>query len=654
MARRLVYPAAQRTTVKTNNAANVSGLNPEQAIAASHLDGPMVVQAQAGSGKTHTLIELCGNLVKSGVDPKKILAVTFSKKAADEMNARGNKKGYACTFSTWHAFALNVLKEDQTTWAKWEIDESDRAKYAVKDALSYKHLDWKDADLGQIRRYITFCKAHNATPDSPKAAELAKLHVSKRPDWAVRAYAISQDLIETAGLLTFDDMLCYCAQWLSNEENRKHWAAKFSFVIQDEAQDSNPVQTEIAELLTRDSGNYIVVGDPAQSIYGFRGSSPEAITSFARKYPNARVVTMNRNYRSGSAIIDVANKVIAPAKVRLPTDMIAECGSVGSARCIEANNLDDEANEFRGYVQNVYAEGGRYSDTTCLFRTNAQSRALEEALLSAQIPYIILGGTSFYERKEVKDILGYLRVASGADKDGEGLKRCLNAPFRFLGAKFVEKVSFAKRPELDWVDAVSIASRAAGIQARQKTAALEWAERIAEVATGIKNNETPDSILTNLVAKTRFIEWLSKDEGGESLESSHAANVRELIRVSARFKTVEALLTYINKSIQAASKQRKEANAGGDRVLLMSIHRSKGLEWKNVWVVGLNEKILPHAMGDIEEERRLAYVAFTRAKENLTVSWVTSFTTGEGLKPGHPSPFLLDAGLIDGPQGLEC
>jgi len=644
MARRLLAPLAKAITSNPL----FSGLNPEQKQAAGHKSGPMAVLSQAGTGKTKTLVSLVGNLIANGCPGERILAVTFSKKAADEMGQRASAAGYSGRFSTWHAFARDVLFTDKTIWSRWTIDESDRAKYAVKEALGYKYLDWKTADLGDVRKFIGFCKAHNLIP-SDKGCEVQARRFFKPEDVskAIRAYAISQDLIETQGLLTFDDMLMFAARHLSQEYNRANWAGKFDWVLQDEAQDSNPVQTEIAELLTRESGNYVVIGDPAQSIYGFRGSSPAAVTDFSRRYPNARVVTMNRNYRCAKAIVDVANDIIRKAKIRLPVDMSAEVEMQGSVSPVRAANFDDEGEQFASYVECTVKEGRKYADITCLFRTNAQSRALEESLIARRIPYLIVGGTSFYERKEIKDLLSYARIATGVQADEDACKRSINAPFRFLGAKFVEKVWACKRPELSWEDAASVASRQAGVQARQRTSVQAWIEAIATVQDGIKANETPDQILTSLVKKVDFLGWLSRDEGGESIESSHAANIRELIRVAAKFKTIEELLAYIEKSIQAAARQRKEGSAGGDRVLLMSVHRSKGLEWPCVWVVGCNEKILPHAHGDIEEERRLMYVAATRAREELTLSYVKSFATAEGIKEAHPSRFLLDANLIN-------
>lgn len=639
MARRLV------STLQTMQAKliPIEGLNPEQTVAANHRRGHMAVLSQAGTGKTKTLIALVKQLIESGIPASRILAVTFSKKAADEMGERARREGFTGNFSTWHAFAGQILRTDNTPYARWTVDDTDRAKWALKEAIGYKHLDWKGVDTGQLRKFIGFCKAHNLMPSDRGVAELAAQHVkASEVSKAVRAYAIMQDLIETQGLLTFDDMLCFAARHLWNEDVRQEWAAKFDFVIQDEAQDSNPVQTEIAEALTKDNGNYVVIGDPAQSIYGFRGSSPEAVTTFKERHPTAKIVYMNRNYRCKPEIVSAANNVIRSAKVRLPVDMIAEVPGEGVVKVVSTPNFDTEGEEFKNYVQESIRNGRKFSDITCLFRTNAQSRSLEEALIGAQIPYLIVGGTSFYERKEVKDILSYLRLATDRG-DEDAVKRCINTPFRFLGAKFVEKVWGVKRPDITWTDAARIAASKVGIQGRQRQSVQEWLNVLDSVLIDVNANVSPDQILTNLVKTIGFFEWLKQEEGEENIENSHVANVRELIRVAAKFQDTGKFLDYVKKSIQEASKQRKEGAQGGDRVLLMSIHRSKGLEWPCVWVVGLNEKIIPHAYGDEEEERRLAYVAMTRAREELTLSYVRSFATGEGLKSAEPSRFLADA-----------
>lgn len=620
------------------------GMNDEQAQVIEHMNGPLFVPSQAGTGKTRALVNRVARLVNDGVRPERILGVTFSKKAADEMNKRLNDDlGIVdCRIGTWHSLAMQILREDFHPSASWKVDEKDRHKVNVKEACGWRYLDWKTADVTKVRSFIGFCKANLWAHDAPETIELARERFGSY-EWnkAVQAYKISDELTHGAALLTFDDMLVFVARHLSVDCNAGKWGGKWDYILQDEAQDANRVQMIIAESLAKVHRNYMIVGDPAQSIYGFRGSSPEHFMGFAEKW-GAQCVYMNRNYRSGRAIVNAANKVIAPAATRLPVEMIAMRDYDGSAQVVTAESLDDEAELFVSWIATNKEDGRAYSDMACLFRTNAQSRALEEALISAKVPYVIIGGASFYERKEIKDILGYLRVAANRDEDGDAVRRCINTPFRYLGAKFVEKVMQLSSKGCDWPSVVNDAARQTGMQSRQRESAETWCDIIERLA--FKIDDKPSELLNELVKEIKFIEWLEKDEGEESIENSTGANVRELIRVAERFQSVNELLDYIDKSIAAAAKQRKEKD--GDRVLLMSIHRSKGLEWPCVWVVGCNQMILPHAKGDLEEERRLFYVAITRARDSVVCSWVARMAMKQGMKEMQPSRFLIDAGLM--------
>jgi DNA helicase-2/ATP-dependent DNA helicase PcrA len=643
-------------------------LNAEQQSVVAHVSGPCVVQAVAGCGKTHAVVERIAALVKSGVAGETILAVTFSKKAADEMNARLVRLGIVTArIGTWHALCLQILKDDATEWGRWPVDEKDRAKTILKEALGYKNLKWTDADFGKVRRFIGRCKANLWAWDSAEAMTLAQKEFGGRNStMAVRAYELSDSMIHASGLLTFDDMLVFVNRHLSIEDNRVRWAAKWAYMIVDEFQDNNRAQSEIGRALVQDHRNYMVVGDCAQSIYAFRGSSPEHIMRFEAEWTAARVA-MVRNYRSGRAIVAAANAIIRPAAVRMPEEMVAERDLDGKVTALRVPTFDSEGAEIVRWVQ---ASGQPLRDHCILFRTNAQSRAIEEALLKAKMPYVLVGGSSFYERKEVKDLLGYLRVAAGVDRDGDAVRRCINAPFRFLGKAFVERVMDLARQPRDgiasfWPTVVREAASQAGVQQRQRSSAEQWAMLVEQVCemmtpqmrvtkivdqvdgtTEVMREERPDAILNHIINRTDFIRALEKDEGEESVESSAAANVREMIRVASAFQTVKELLEYVATTIAAATKQRKDGQAGGERVTLMSVHRSKGLEWPRVWVVGCNEQILPHAKGDIEEERRLMYVAATRARDELVLSYVSEFATRSGVKDGIPSRFLIDAGLV--------
>jgi|HubBroStandDraft_3_1064219.scaffolds.fasta_scaffold00013_10 DNA helicase-2/ATP-dependent DNA helicase PcrA len=636
-------PAANRFAVKTVQ------LDPEQTLVVEFTDGPLFVPATAGCGKTAALVARMAKLIDMGVPGDRIIACTFSKKAADEMNKRLNEKYgvTSCRVGTWHSLAMQVIKEDHLPQSQWAVDEKDRHKFMVKDAAGWKHVDWKGVDITKVLSFIGWCKAHVWDPDDAETAEYAEQKFGQKDARkAVDVYRISDDLTHQAGLLTFDDMLVYVAKHLAVDENAASWAGRWDYVLQDEAQDANVAQMRIAKALAQGHRNYMIVGDSGQAIFGFRGSNPAHFVGFEREWQATRI-NLCRNYRSGDAIVKAGNAVI---KVGNPdaVDMIPMRGVPGKVTVVAGDTLEDEAQSFVSWVQQHVAEGSTFGSCTALFRTNAQSRALEEKLLSARIPYVIIGGHSFYERKEIKDLLGYLRVAMGRDPDGEAVKRCINAPFRFLGAKFVDRVMDLGRPGCSWPQVISQAARQAGIQRRQEASADEWCDLIAHVTrqiAGSKDDAKPATILNDLVQKTGFIAWLEKEEGEESIESSHAANVRELIRVSERFATCGELLDYVDKSIREMGRQRKDNTEGEGRVTLMSIHRSKGLEYPHVWVCGCCEGILPHARGDEAEERRLMYVAITRGRDEVVLSWVRRMALKGGVKAMEPSHFIADAGF---------
>lgn len=647
------------------------GMNAEQLEAINHGHGPLRLLAAAGSGKTRVVVHRIMRLVQAEhVDPGAILAVTFSKKAALEMNDRLEQLGCeGARVGTWHSLCLQILREDRTEEGSWTIEDSGRGtstKPILKDVLGYRGMNWAGADFNAIKSFIGKCKANLFDPDSQGAKDLATQIFRFNAGRACEAFDRYNCQIREKCLLTFDDYLVFTAKHLENEDTRRAWASRWDYLIQDEAQDANFAQKTIANLLARDHQNYMAVGDVFQAIYGFRGSTPAFLADFESEWTDAKTIWLGRNYRSGAKIIDAANGIVRPARVPgyEPRDMIASRGVDGTAVAHVSEDLDGEAVSFVTWVKELTRTGeNTYGDITALFRTNAQSRALEEQLLGARIPYVVVGGTSFYERTEVRALLGYLRVAAECGEI-EDIKRCINAPFRFLGHAFVDRVMAAADggADINWTLLVDRVAQQAGLQARQRASAADWCRLIDDASERIriaqrpnaseaeKDRARPTTILGDIVRVTRFIEWLTKEEGEESIESSGAANIREMIRVAARFPTVRELIAYVDGTIRAAKKQREGGQAGGDRVLLMSVHRSKGLEWPHVWVSGFNEMILPHVRGDEEEERRIAYVAATRARDSLVLSYVRTLATRAGIKDAQPSRFLRDTGLIEPDQ----
>lgn len=647
MARRKKLTEVEQQTV-TGTDPLFEGMNPEQSSAIRHITGPLRVLAGAGSGKTRVLIHRVAYLVRSGVAPERVLAVTFSKNAADEMKERGKKLGLDAEFRTWHSLALHILKEDETEWAKWKIDDTDRARYLLKDILGYKAMNWKQADIGVLSSYIGYCKANLWSPDSTEAVEYASA-LGLPQQQAHECFVRYQIALEENELLTFDDFLVLCVEHLHRPGVAERWAAKWDYLLQDEAQDANPAQLAIAKLLATHQ-NYMVVGDPAQAIYSFRGSAPQFIINFDQEW-GGETVTMHRNYRCGRTIIDVANSVIRPSTHRLPSDISAEGGWDGVVTWRDPETLEDEGAEVVGSIKEHTSTGSALRDNVVLYRLNAQSRGIEEALLSEQIPYVVVGGVTFYERKEVRDLLSYLRLIDGRAVK-ESLRRSLNAPFRFLGAAYLEKVLGCLNGSQTCDAAIAAVMKAcslANVQYRQKNSAQEFCSLLRNARDSAESEESkPDTILQYILDKTGYEEWLRHDSGEESLENSHVANVKEIVRVAARFGSVKELLDFVDSTIESA-KRNKDNSSGKDRVVLMSIHKSKGLEFKHVHFVGACEMIIPHPRAeDIDEERRLAYVAITRAKQTLLITSPRHIATKSGMKEVTPSRFIVEAGLCGG------
>jgi DNA helicase-2/ATP-dependent DNA helicase PcrA len=640
------------------------GLNAEQLAVVTHLLGPLLVAAVAGCGKTRAIVHRIAELVRRGVDEARILAVTFSAKAAKEMNDRLMALGvHYARVGTFHSVGLQIVREEwgADEFESWQVDDTNRYRAVVKEILGYRHMNWATADLTAVLRYISICKANAALPDSERALELARAMPQPRdPRLLLAAYTSAEELRRDRRLLTFDDMLVEAWILLCNEEVRERWAARWDHVLQDESQDENVVQRSIAQMLARDHRNYMIVGDPAQSIYGFRGSDPTGMLNFAQTW-EATVVRMTRNYRSGRRIIEVANGALRamPPNTHLGVTIDAERDLDGVVTASRFASFDEEGEGVVKSIVELHADGRPWKDCAVLYRTHAQSRGVEEALLSARVPYFVIGGTNFYDRAEVKHLLAYLRIAQGR-ANFNAVKRAINTPFRFLGRAFLDGLEEAGRsaPEtLPWTDIVREHVERARLQSRQKTAALAWCSLMESMAATIvsaagetateqeKMNGRPAIMLERLIAQVGYVQWLTRDEGTESPENNRVSNVRELVRAAERFPTVDELLTYIEDTLQKAVEVQQHGE-GADCVVLTSLHRSKGLEWPVVYMIGTNEKILPHARAeDDSEELRLFYVGATRARDELHFSCVCRAPVGARIVSLGPSKFLDGSGL---------
>lgn len=636
----------------------LDGLNPEQQEVVLHKDGPILVVAVAGGGKTHTLVSRVAYLIaKHGVSPDSRIG-------------------------TFHSLALQILKTETGAGWNWTIDGRNRYRIVLKDTIGYKELNWKTADVTILESFIGFCKCNLARPDSKRASEIADDYWARHggkpgaaPNMLLKAYFRAEEIRRERLILTFDDMLMDAVEMLQNDEGvRCRWASRWTYVMQDEAQDQNLGQLLMGELLAQDHGNYMLVGDPAQTIFTWRGAQPDKLLGFEAKF-NAKVVTMGRNYRCGQVIIDVANKSLdaMDPETRLDVKMICERGTEGEVTSTSYETLDDEGEMVARRIEEMLVDDKEPRDFAVLYRTNAQSRAPEESLIGARVPYRIIGGTNFYERREVKSLLSYLRLAARRGKLDD-MTRCINTPFRFLGRAYIDKAKEAakivkRRGEgFSWTEVVEEANEMAHVNYRQKESAMGWADLVEEMVgrierqTAVMSQEgfdaliektipgsgfvagMPARILEDIIRRTRYAEWLTKDEGEESTENSRVSNIRELVRAAERFQTADELLDYIDKTVSESKK--KKGDKDPNKVTLCSLHRSKGLEWPVVFVIGCSEGILPHGRAEEpEEERRLFYVGCTRAKDVLSLSVVRTAAIGGRVRNLAPSSFLREVGL---------
>ena len=648
----------------------LEGMNPEQQEVIKHVDGPLLVVAVAGAGKTASLTRRVARLVAvEDIEPSRILAVTFSRKGADEMNERLRQLigSTEARIGTFHSVALEIHREEFVdsggAWV-WQIDDKNRYRTILKETCGYKELDWKKSDITFLESYVSLCKSNMARPESEAAKAIAqKMYVSdpkphKNPSMVVRAYFRAEEIRRERGLLTFDDMLFDVIELMrSNEDVRYRWASKWDYVLQDEAQDQNIAQLEMGEMMSRDHKNYMIVGDPAQCIFTWRGADPSKLLSFERDW-GAKVILMNRNYRCGESIIETANNAlnIMRPDTRLDVQMVCERKTESEVTSHIYKCLDTEASAVGDKILAMMEDGMEPRDFAILYRTNAQSRAPEEQMISRRIPYRIIKGFNFYDRKEIRALVSYLRLAEGRG-DEEDMAKCINTPFRFLGKAFVDRmrdVSYKYRDEggYDWSAVLDEVCRSAKIQSRQRSAAESWLSLVNSCRAAIRMGDNapdgderrrlalPCNLMNDIIRETKYLDFVQREEGEENTENSRVSNVREMVRAAERFRNTTELLDYIEKQINSSKRERGKKDP--NKVTLCSLHASKGLEWPVVFLVGCAEGVLPHGRAeDPEEEKRLFYVGVTRARDHLHMSTPTNFGNKIGLEP---SVFLQASG----------
>ncbi|KAB2952675.1 DNA helicase PcrA [Heliorestis acidaminivorans] len=602
---------------------NYNTLNPEQQKAVEHQDGPLLILAGAGSGKTRVLTYRIARLIEKGVSPFHILAITFTNKAAGEMKERLRKligpEGDNLWVSTFHSAAVRILRRDGDKIGyhrNFVIYDSDDQLKLIKECLKELNIDDKRCNPQAVRGAISSAKNMLSSPQDyeRKAYDYFAQTVAK-------VYHLYDRKLRNNVALDFDDLLLQCVRLFQQEPSTlAYYQNRFRYIHIDEYQDTNHVQYLWVKLLAREHRNLCVVGDDDQSVYGWRGADIKNILDFERDYADTEIIKLEQNYRSTSMILNAANAVVSNNCGRKKKRLWTDKGEGQKIALYEGRDEHDESRFIVRTIEELVRQDKRnFSDFAILYRTNAQSRVLEEHLLYSALPYRILGGLRFYERKEIKDIIAYLRFISNP-ADEVSMKRIINVPKRGIGDASIARL-FAHNYKENWTLSETL-QRVKEIPGMTRAAkAIQAFHEMMEELRQEAPNLLVTQILDQVLAKTGYMLELQA-EGTEEAKG-RIENIKELRSVTQEFdrqaeeKTLEEFLASV--SLVSDTDQLKEED---DAIVLMTMHSAKGLEFPVVFVAGMEEGVFPHNRAlmddkELEEERRLCYVAITRAEEKL-------------------------------------
>ena len=627
---------------------NLDYLNDRQKEAVLYGDGPLLILAGAGSGKTSVLTKRVAYLIKErNVSPKNIVAITFTNKAAKEMKERiikeVGKEGYDIQISTFHSFGLRIIKENYEKLGyekNFTIIDSDDSLTVVKKILKEMGIDSTRFNPKFIKNQISSCKNEMVTPEKYK-----NLVNDELSDITYKVYKKYQDTLLRNNSLDFDDLLIKPIELFNKyKEVLENYQELFKYVFIDEYQDTNEAQYILSKMKSAKYKNICVVGDDAQSIYSWRGANFKNILNFEKDYKNAKVILLEQNYRSTKTILNAANSVIKNNINKKDKNLWTDNSLGEKIKYVRTNDEKDEASYVTREIRNLVNNGVSLDDIAVLYRTNAQSRTIEEGFLNSNIPYKIVGAFAFYSRKEIKDLLAYLKLIYNT-KDDVSLMRIINYPKRKIGAKTIENLSMdAVLNGTSMFDVIS-----SGKELEFKKLILEMKEK-SEV---LSLTETIDMVLDKSGIKSEL-------ESEHTLEADiRLENLNEFKSITKTFEEesgIASLEDFLNE-VSLVSDVNDQKNDNSPKVTLMTIHAVKGLEYKYVFVIGMEENIFPHVNsceedGGIEEERRLCYVAITRAKEKLyLVNALRRMLYGK-TSVNMPSRFIneIDKDLIDAPE----
>lgn len=626
------------------------GLNPQQAEAVINTEGPMLIMAGAGSGKTKVLTCRVANLLQKGVRPYRILAITFTNKAAAEMRERVNNMSGPAAKDVWlftfHAFCARFLRMEIDKLpgygGNFAIYDTADSQNLIKQILKEMNLDDKRFQPSGILSRIS--NAKNALQDAAAFARQAgDFYEQKVAD----IYSRYEQKLQLNNALDFDDLLMLSIKLLQeNKEVREKYQDRFDYLLVDEYQDTNHAQYLLTKFLAAKHRNICVVGDADQSIYGWRGADIQNILDFEKDYPDAKVIKLEQNYRSTQIILDAANAVIENNTGRKPKNLWTENKSGADIIYFQAVDERDEARFVIEQLQNLQrTENKKLGDMAILYRTNTQSRIFEEMLIKSGISYNMVGGLKFYERKEIKDIIAYLRVIFNP-ADSLSLLRIINVPKRGIGDASLAKIqAYAAANNVSLFEAVSNAAAIDGLSSRFVSKLDDLAGIIFELMN-LAGEAQVEDLIDRVLRDTGYLEELENERTPQA--QSRIDNLHELISVAQEFAASEEENNLENFLAHVALvSDIDDTELGEDAITLMTLHSSKGLEFPVVFLVGMEEGLFPHARTlmdetEIEEERRLCYVGITRAKEKLFLSSTKMRTIYGNTVTYPPSRFLQE------------
>jgi DNA helicase II / ATP-dependent DNA helicase PcrA len=647
----------------------VQGLNPAQREAALHRDGPLLVLAGAGAGKTKTAIHRLACLLESGARPENALCITFTNKAAKEMRERASALvGPAAKdvmIRTFHAAAVILLRESLHKYPElardrhFTIADPNAQLALVKEAIAERNFDIKankpESFLWRISRYknemaepdtLLYRSATNELMDWPRVqAMIAETdrYVNRLTAEIWKRY---EQKLRTNNMMDFDDLInLFVRMLLDVPEVREHYQRRFRYIQVDEFQDTNIAQLHMVKLLAGDRQNIMAVGDDAQSIYSWRSADIRCILEFERQFPGARVVKLEQNYRSTGSILKAANRLITFNEQQLPKTLFTTAGEGWPIVRYEADSGEDEARFVVMEIKKMAAAGRKFSHFAILYRTNVQSRAFEDRLRDEQLPYQVVGGPKFYDRREVRDAFGYIRLLDNP-KDSVSFERVLSAPKRGIGERGFQKLlALAAQREVDLVGALAAAVDEQALVDQGAQGALQVYTLFRRAQEALAQGVPFPKVVDELLQDSGLLAQLERED--KQKEERRADMVRSVVGGlydSFRRRPNATLRNYLER---LALADAQDDDKGGEVIRLQTIHSSKGLEYPVVFVVGMEQGILPNkrAMEEnsLEEERRLAYVAITRARELLYLTSARIRSERGEFAVTVPSQFLTEA-----------